>query len=72
MEDKRFMLFELREERTTRSDDGLITTVEEKCFAKLPGTDIQPEYLDMAIGHRRNLDGPSLDGDVITSVVRTQ
>ena len=70
MEDKRFMLFELREERTTHS--GVITTVEEKCFAKLSGTQIQPKFLGMAVGHRRQIDGSSLDDDVVMSVVRTQ
>jgi len=70
------MLFELREEQVTRLPTGVVEVVERR-LATRDETEIKPKFLDMKVGHRRNmqtlsdLDG-GLDGLVVHSIVRIE
>jgi len=64
--------FELREERTIHYPNG-VTKVVEKMVTRSNEDQISQKYLDLKVGHRRNVrDDEDFSGEVIYSVVRVK
>jgi hypothetical protein len=66
------MLFELREEQTKRLSTGAIEVTEHR-IATCNGEEIHSRFIDMKVGHRRNINkDEDYAGERIHSVVRVK
>jgi len=66
------MLFELREEQIKRLSTGAIEVTERR-IATRNGEEIDSRFIDMKVGHRRNINkDEDFSGERIHSVVRVK